>query len=105
MSATAVPSVLQGTKGKTASRTRFYPSFPPPRLIPFPFPAEKHLVLLRDGRTLIGFLRSIDQFGTSGDGFGGGERRVRHRSGALTEPTWPCAVCGPPIPPCVLPSG
>lgn len=26
-------------------------------------PAEKHLVLLRDGRTLIGFLRSIDQFG------------------------------------------
>uniref|UniRef100_A0A8K9Y4H1 U6 snRNA-associated Sm-like protein LSm1 n=1 Tax=Oncorhynchus mykiss TaxID=8022 RepID=A0A8K9Y4H1_ONCMY len=24
--------------------------------------AEKHLVLLRDGRTLIGFLRSIDQF-------------------------------------------
>ncbi|XP_005398493.1 PREDICTED: U6 snRNA-associated Sm-like protein LSm1 isoform X3 [Chinchilla lanigera] len=23
---------------------------------------EKHLVLLRDGRTLIGFLRSIDQF-------------------------------------------
>lgn len=27
------------------------------------YPAEKHLVLLRDGRTLIGFLRSIDQFG------------------------------------------
>uniref|UniRef100_H2PQ30 U6 snRNA-associated Sm-like protein LSm1 n=1 Tax=Pongo abelii TaxID=9601 RepID=H2PQ30_PONAB len=25
-------------------------------------PNEKHLVLLRDGRTLIGFLRSIDQF-------------------------------------------
>jgi len=25
--------------------------------------AEKHLVLLRDGRTLIGYLRSIDQFG------------------------------------------
>lgn len=24
---------------------------------------KKHLVLLRDGRTLIGFLRSIDQFG------------------------------------------
>ncbi|KAG9328783.1 hypothetical protein JZ751_010656, partial [Albula glossodonta] len=24
--------------------------------------SEKHLVLLRDGRTLIGFLRSIDQF-------------------------------------------
>jgi len=24
---------------------------------------EKHLVLLRDGRTLIGILRSIDQFG------------------------------------------
>lgn len=27
-------------------------------------PTEKHLVLLRDGRTLIGYLRSIDQFGT-----------------------------------------
>lgn len=26
-------------------------------------PSEKHLVLLRDGRTLIGYLRSIDQFG------------------------------------------
>nr|XP_020641825.1 U6 snRNA-associated Sm-like protein LSm1 [Pogona vitticeps] len=25
-------------------------------------PLEKHLVLLRDGRTLIGYLRSIDQF-------------------------------------------
>ncbi|NXR13385.1 LSM1 protein, partial [Semnornis frantzii] len=25
-------------------------------------PTEKHLVLLRDGRTLIGYLRSIDQF-------------------------------------------
>ncbi|XP_059846502.1 U6 snRNA-associated Sm-like protein LSm1 [Hypanus sabinus] len=24
--------------------------------------AEKHLVLLRDGRTLVGFLRSVDQF-------------------------------------------
>ena len=29
----------------------------------FPTTVEKHLVLLRDGRTLIGFLRSIDQFG------------------------------------------
>uniref|UniRef100_A0A8C5IHC1 U6 snRNA-associated Sm-like protein LSm1 n=1 Tax=Junco hyemalis TaxID=40217 RepID=A0A8C5IHC1_JUNHY len=29
---------------------------------PLFFPAEKHLVLLRDGRTLIGYLRSIDQF-------------------------------------------
>lgn len=28
-------------------------------------PTEKHLVLLRDGRTLIGYLRSIDQFGTN----------------------------------------
>lgn len=27
------------------------------------FTLEKHLVLLRDGRTLIGILRSIDQFG------------------------------------------
>ncbi|RMB95128.1 hypothetical protein DUI87_28404 [Hirundo rustica rustica] len=27
---------------------------------------KKHLVLLRDGRTLIGYLRSIDQFGTAG---------------------------------------
>jgi len=27
---------------------------------------EKLLVVLRDGRTLIGFLRSIDQFGTIG---------------------------------------
>uniref|UniRef100_A0ACB8EXG5 Sm-like protein n=1 Tax=Sphaerodactylus townsendi TaxID=933632 RepID=A0ACB8EXG5_9SAUR len=26
---------------------------------------KKHLVLLRDGRTLIGYLRSIDQFGNS----------------------------------------
>uniref|UniRef100_A0A3Q1EXT9 U6 snRNA-associated Sm-like protein LSm1 n=1 Tax=Acanthochromis polyacanthus TaxID=80966 RepID=A0A3Q1EXT9_9TELE len=26
------------------------------------YPTEKHLVLLRDGRTLIGYLRSIDQF-------------------------------------------
>lgn len=26
--------------------------------------AEKLMVLLRDGRTLIGYLRSIDQFGT-----------------------------------------
>lgn len=38
------------------------------------FPAEKHLVLLRDGRTLIGYLRSIDQFGTAGAaGSAGGE--------------------------------
>jgi len=29
----------------------------------FIFFKEKHLVLLRDGRTLIGILRSIDQFG------------------------------------------
>ncbi|XP_059857074.1 U6 snRNA-associated Sm-like protein LSm1 isoform X1 [Delphinus delphis] len=41
-------------------------SWPPPRCIishlrHFEVP-EKHLVLLRDGRTLIGFLRSIDQF-------------------------------------------
>ncbi|XP_074838167.1 U6 snRNA-associated Sm-like protein LSm1 isoform X1 [Carettochelys insculpta] len=28
----------------------------------FPVAGEKHLVLLRDGRTLIGYLRSIDQF-------------------------------------------
>lgn len=40
-----------------------------------PCPSEKHLVLLRDGRTLIGYLRSIDQFGRSapggvGPGFG-----------------------------------
>jgi len=26
------------------------------------FPAEKLMVLLRDGRTLIGYLRSVDQF-------------------------------------------
>lgn len=41
---------------------------------PFPLPsaAEKHLVLLRDGRTLIGYLRSIDQFGMSGLGGEGG---------------------------------
>nr|XP_042696297.1 U6 snRNA-associated Sm-like protein LSm1 isoform X1 [Chrysemys picta bellii] len=34
---------------------------------------KKHLVLLRDGRTLIGYLRSIDQFG------GGGKRKGRSK--------------------------
>jgi len=33
------------------------------RLIEFFVFAEKLLVVLRDGRTLIGYLRSIDQFG------------------------------------------
>ncbi|KAE8619507.1 hypothetical protein XENTR_v10009819 [Xenopus tropicalis] len=38
-------------------------SWVPYRPIPFSsFLTEKHLVLLRDGRTLIGYLRSIDQF-------------------------------------------
>lgn len=65
MSATAVPLYCRERRVKP-SGARFYRSFP--GLIPSPFPAEKHLVLLRDGRTLIGFLRSIDQFGTLREG-------------------------------------
>lgn len=54
---------------------------------PFPLPsaAEKHLVLLRDGRTLIGYLRSIDQFGMSmlGGGCWGGAEGLGRALDAL----------------------
>lgn len=61
-----IDSKIRAERSPGSVRVRVLPSEP------FPFvtdlrrfcPAEKHLVLLRDGRTLIGYLRSIDQFGT-----------------------------------------